>query len=275
MKMKPMPLIILAVELSRCLIYADRPTNNSTNPIVKMGDYSMKRGTNGHWIFVNPSEFWNGIWKEDTNGWRVQLRIYSQANYKYEGNRGYPISTNLMLRIEWGSAEKNSGDGYYMSPNGKFAVFELLDAKGNIVPPNPDAGTNLCEITLHGYDGGLKLTYETNLPAWVAPLSGSLVAEFPKTILTDVYPYVEYNMASGKIGHDIMGRTGSVTNRPPFYVGLLKLDKIYSVTNEGNYTLTVQPVLYKLRAGTNLLDRVDLPEVSTKVHLVPNASSGN
>jgi hypothetical protein len=69
----------------------------------------------------------------------------------------------------------------------------------------------------------------------------------------------------------MVGEIGAATNMPPFYVGLLKLDEIYSVTNEGDYTLTVQPVLYK-RSNTNqaTLNRVDLPSVTTKVHLVPN-----
>jgi hypothetical protein len=89
------------------------------------------------------------------------------------------------------------------------------------------------------------------------------VAEFPKTINTNVYPHQEYT--------GMIGKTGCVTNRPPDYLGFLKLDEIYSVTNEGDYTLTVQPVLYKQRIGTNILDRVDLPSVTTKVHLVPNA----
>jgi hypothetical protein len=62
----------------------------------------------------------------------------------------------------------------------------------------------------------------------------------------------------------------SVTNFPPLGINALKLDEVYSITNEGDYTLTVQPVLYKKRIETNLLDRVDLPSVSTKIHLMPS-----
>lgn len=117
---------------------------NPTNKIIKIGDYTAMRGTNGHFFFVNPSEFWNGVWKEDGNGWRVQLCIYMQTNYWIPNEKiCKPISTNLMLSIQWGSAVRNSGNGYYMTPNGKFAKFELLDAKGNAVAPNANAGTNL------------------------------------------------------------------------------------------------------------------------------------
>jgi hypothetical protein len=69
----------------------------------------------------------------------------------------------------------------------------------------------------------------------------------------------------------MIGKIDCVTNWPPPYLGFLKLDEIYSVTNEGDYTLTVQPVLYKRRdSNSKFLDRVDLPGVTAKVHLVPN-----
>lgn len=69
----------------------------------------------------------------------------------------------------------------------------------------------------------------------------------------------------------MIGKINCVTNWPPPYLGFFKLDEIYSVMNEGDYTLTVQPVLYKRRArNSEFLDRVDLPCVTTQVHLVPN-----
>ena len=91
-----------------------------------------------------------------------------------------------------------------------------------------------------------------------------MAANFPRRISTNAYPRFEYGGIAGEIG--------SATNRPPFYVGLLKLDEIYSITDEGDYTLIVQPVLYKRYNHTDnaVLDRVDLPCVTTKVHLVPN-----
>jgi len=251
---------LLAVGLSCCLVYADGLTNNQSNiTVVRHGSYVYTWiWTNNRVIYMNPSEFWPGTWKEDTNGWRVQLCIYPEANYWYpKEGAGHPISTNLMLSVDWGSVTKSSLDGhYYRPPNGKFAKFELLDAKGNVISSNPNAGSNL----LIKLSGG---TYGTNLPTWVSPASGSLVAKFQKTISTNVYPQDQYS--------GMVGEIGAATNMPPFYVGLLKLDEIYSVTNEGDYTLTVQPVLYK-RSNTNqaILNRVDLPSVTTKVHLVPN-----
>ncbi len=55
------------------------------------------------------------------------------------------------------------------------------------------------------------------------------------------------------------------------HISLLQLDGMYFVANEGDYTLTVQPVLYKQRNQPDAatLDRVDLPSMTTNVHLVP------
>ena len=269
-------LTILAIGLCHCLTHADERTNNSTNKIINRFGYSMMHGTNGHLFFVNPNEFWNGVWEENSNGWRVQLCVYMQTNYWYPSTGvGYPISTNLMLSVQWGSAKCNSGTDYYMTPNGKYAKFELLDSNGNVITPNANAGTNLLIKMYNWNDSRVsmmslgpnqsppKVFYETHLPAWVSPTSGSLADKFPVIITTNVYPRQEYTGMIGKID--------CVTNWPPPYLGFFKLDEIYSVTKEGDYTLTVQPVLYKKRIVTNLLDRVDLPSVTTKVHLLPTA----
>jgi hypothetical protein len=272
MKTKTTYLTMLAIWFSVLLVQADGLTNNSTNSVKRVGSYSMMRGTNGGWVFANPSEFWNGIWKEDTNGWRVQLRIFAQTNLTFVQGQAYPVSTNLILRVQWGSIVKNSGNGYYLPPNGKFAKLELRDANGNVIPPNPDAGTNLLFRNLKG-EGFISFpdlksvppAYETNLPPWADPSSGSLMANFPKIISANVYPHSEFGYIVGEIPG-----SESVTNFPPLGINALKLDEAYSVTNEGDYKLTVQPVLYKKRIETNILDRVDLPSVTTKVHLLPN-----
>ncbi len=279
MKTKQILLTMFAMVLTCCHIFADTLTNSSTNLVRIIGDYSMMRGTNGYWIFVNPGEFWRGTWKENSNGLRTQLRVYMETNYGYSPKEGmYPVSTNLILRVEWGNAAKDLDGEYYMTPNRKFAKFQLLDTKGNIIPPNPNAGTNLMEEVLKDIksvgsfpDIPRKLVYETNLPAWVSPYNGSLVADFPKTISTNVYPRIESSGVNGKYYSDILGKTYSGTNQPPYVIGFLKLDETYSITNAGDYTLTVQPVLYK-RSNTNqaILNRVDLPSVATKVHLLPN-----
>jgi hypothetical protein len=268
-------LIMLAVELVHDFVFADNLTSDPNLRVVRQGDYTFTCiWTNHTVIYPHHNEFWRGAWEEGANGWRTQLRVYPETNTEFVQGHIHPVSTNLMLIVEWGSPVKNSGGGYYMSPNGKFVRFELLDAHGKEVSPNPNAGTNLLVRTADTYDSGLKL-YGTNLPSWVAPLSGALAADFPKFIPANAYPqYFPINISTNAYSqykaYGMVGKIESWTNRPPFWVALLKLDEIYSVTNEGDYTLTVQPVLYKQRIGTNVLDRVDLPSVTTKVHLVPN-----
>ena len=266
MQLKPIMLSLLTMALIPRYIHADAFANASNVVVRRIGDYTMMRGTNGHYVYANLSEFWNGIWKESTNGLRTQLRIYRETNVSFaQEGIGRPISTNLMLRVEWGIATSNSGGGYLMAPNGKFAKFELQDANGSGIRPRPQAGTNLLERTIEGYSGDVKLTYPVNLPVWASPLSGTLEAAFPRMTATNLYPrYPDGGIA---------GETGSSTNRPPMYIGLLKMEDLYCITNEGDYTLTVQPVLYKQYdhpGDSALLDRVDLPSVSTKIHLVPN-----
>jgi hypothetical protein len=62
---------------------------------------------------------------------------------------------------------------------------------------------------------------------------------------------------------------GFVSNGPPDLVGKCVLKDIYAIKNEGDYTLTVCPVLYRYGTNSDFLDRVDLPCVTTKIHLIP------
>ena len=91
--------------------------------------------------------------------------------------------------------------------------IRIIGYQGKFVPPNPNAGTNLMEEVLIRFksvgsfpDIPRKLVYETNLPAWVSPYNGSLVADFPKTISTNVYPRIESSGVDGKYYSDIRGK---------------------------------------------------------------------
>jgi hypothetical protein len=279
MKKKLILVLPMVFKLCCSLVHGGEEANDPTSlRVVRHGDYTYTYlWTNRVVTYVDASEFWPGTWKENADGWRVQLCVYSETNYwaPQEGVM-YPVSTNLMLSVEWGSTQKNSGSGYYLSPNGKFARFELRGADGNVIPPNPDAGTNLLERHLIGNSVGSsadmtpRLAYLPKLPKWVAPASGSLVADLPRRISSDAFPHLKHSGDSDGLSTIILGEISSVTNRPPSVLSLLRLDEVYSVPNEGDYTLTVQPVLYKKQTGTNVFDRVDLPSITTKVHLVPN-----
>jgi hypothetical protein len=185
---------------------------------------------------TNLEEWWHGTWAEDTNGMRVQLDFQATP-------------AGLAVDVQIGSVTTNFfGLPRFSTPNGKFAKFELLDAGGRIIPPKPGAGTDMVKA------GGIF--YQTNLPAWAARTAGSLVADFPQTISTNVLPlYPDGEPACG---------VGPVVEN----ISDLNLNELYSITNEGDYTLAVQPVIYKSRSdNSELLDRVSLPCVTTTVHL--------
>lgn len=181
----------------------------------------------------NTAQFWDGVWAEDTNGWRVQLNIQN-AN-----------TPQVAVVVSFGSVVRNSDDGtgeYFLPPHELFPKFELKSSDGKILQPYPG-----CVV-------------EKDCPSRIP------VSSFP----------------TYKISY-LVGEIWFVTNGPPCPIVPQEFRAYYAITNKGEYTLTVRPVLYQNRTGkkieiakdfngmnTNCFDRVDLPEVSTKVHLVPN-----
>jgi hypothetical protein len=186
---------------------------------------------------TNTDQFWRGVWVEDTNGWRVELNFFGTN------------TPDARVAVSIGSIVKNSDDGtgdYFTPPYSDFAKIELLSPNGAIVQPK-----------------------------W----RGTLKGDFPQRVSVGLYP-------RGQVG-PLAGEFLFVSNGPPFFVGNVgayRLKDAYSITNEGDYTLTVRPVLYKNLTGrkidvsdinfhisnTNYLDRVDLPTVSAKIHLMPS-----
>jgi hypothetical protein len=222
---------------------ASLATNNPEAFILRSdGQYIRNTNTDRLWRY--------GVWKEMTNGWRVLLYVSTNTSY--------------MSVIGVGSLTINTGPGYLKPPYEKFAKFELLDSDGKVMQPKPNAGTNM----LKWY--GNNLLYQTNQPAWASLTNGSLVVDFPETTFAKDYAHFQ--------GGSIVGDFGFSALIGPMPICQFTLGDLYSITNEGDYTLTVQPVLYKYNprkninglSNTNVLHRVDLPSVTTKVHLVPN-----
>ncbi len=217
--------------------------------------------SNGVYVYNHdPARFWrNRDWSKATNGWWVG--VYVETNYPW------------LVDVSGGSPVTNLGVGYLPTPYHKFAKLELLSPEGKAMQPRTNASANLRKW----YTGGIRDL--TNAPVWASSTNSSLVVKFPETVLAKDYP--QYGLGL----HDPVGGLGGFwTNDEPTSITLFELGKVYSITNEGNYTLTVQPVLYRLQSYTRtngatdwlktndseILRRVDLPSVTTKVHLVPN-----
>ena len=107
-----------------------------------------------------------------------------------------------------------------------FTKYELLDAHGNVIPPDPGA-------------------------------------VFPEVIAT--------NMQLRFLGNSTIGYFGPDSNNGPSRITVIIYDHLYSITNKGNYTFVVQPVVYKSsRTNAAILERVASPPLTTKVYLVEN-----
>ena len=59
------------------------------------------------------------------------------------------------------------------------------------------------------------------------------------------------------------------TNGGPFTLANVNIAKLYQIPKENDYALTVCPVIYKFGTNVNYLERVILPSVTLKIHLIP------
>jgi hypothetical protein len=134
---------------------------------------------------------------------------------------------NSWVSIGVGSKAVNSGGGYYKAPHEKCAKFELANINNGTI---------------------------------IQPKEGaSLEEQFPKSISVHDFP----RWPDGQI----KGLFGFLSNSPPAQLKEFRIRDIYNIVEEGDYTLTVSPVIYKYGTNADYLDRVDLPSVTTKIHL--------
>ena len=214
--------------------------------------YTSRGSDQKHCWNTNMADNWWGVWVEDTNGWRVNLRIYPTN------------SPDMRMTVHVGSIVTNSGAGLLPTPDGKYAKLELLDANGKAVPTRRGAAAKL-------YQGRNAVMVESECVNQHPPSAddASVEENYPDTISDLEYP----RWKNGSF----LYFSGFVSNGPPCHIGYIKFNDIFSIKTEGDYTLTVQPVLYRMHydGGTfqGYLDRVDLPSVTTKVHLVPEPAA--
>jgi hypothetical protein len=202
--------------------------------------FYIKGATDAHWTSNIPGYYIVDrnrmpVWNTNTHQF---WRGYWNERFWDEDTNGWRVqisfytnSPRATITVEVGSVAMNSGMRYYSTPDHKFAKFELSDSSGVVIPPK-----------------------------WGASLKG----DYQHKISTRDYP--------GWGGHE--GEAGGYlvrffSNGPPCRLVGCELNKAYSIKSEGDYTLTVCPVLYKQEANQTNFDRVDLPCVTAKVHLKP------
>lgn len=230
--------------LSQRLYYLSRLDELDPPGIAHVPGYTF-RGPDGRHIWdTNIAELWSGTWNQDTNGWRVQLRV-CKTN-----------SPDVCVLVQVGSVTRNSGLGYLPAPDCQFAKFELTDTNGDILSPRWRSAALLYQRRYVG-------KWIVRPRRWLHELDTSLEAKLPLTVSVADYPHFDNGT--------LVDHFGFVSNGPPCQIGYVKFKDVYSIKHEGDYTLTVCPVLYKMRSDTNegILDRVDLPSVVTRIHLAP------
>jgi len=180
-----------------------------------------------------------GSYRIGTNG-----EFYSETNIGElwpgtwkEGINGlrvqlYLWDTNLpkpKASVAVGSVITNSGGGNYDPPDGKFEKFELRDSNGIIVPLIKGA---------------------------------SMDGQHPARISVDMMPRWHSNGGFRNL-------VGFLSNGPPAILKVFSIADIYRIEKEGDYKLTVCPLVYKFETNGRYLDRLDLPCVSATIHLAP------
>jgi hypothetical protein len=170
-------------------------------------------------VSTNLDEIWPAVWKESTNGLRIQLDAFRNTDTKED-----------WLIIGVGSVVFDSGGSFFGPPSGKFAKFELRDTNGVILPPK----------------GGVLME-----------------GQFPERIPLKDLPRRPYG------DRGLLNRLFFFTNSGPGRLREMKFKDIYRVPKEGEYTLTVDVVIYRFETNWHYLDRLDLPCITTKVHLTP------
>jgi hypothetical protein len=232
--------------------------------IANVAEYRGRRWDQKHVWHTNMVENWWGVWVEDTNtGWRVNL-----CPAKLEKINAVDIG--VIVKI--GSVVTNSWAGLLPSPDGKYAKFELMDVNGKAVSPKRGAALNLYQMHYGGHEESELARLFMNLHS---PSGSDAAVErnYPDNLSDLEYPRLNYNAGGLKNG-SFFPFVGFVSNGPPCQVGYIKFSDIFPIEKEGDYTLTVQPVLFRMHydGGTfqGYLDRVDLPCVTTKVHLLPS-----
>jgi hypothetical protein len=97
----------------------------------------------------------------------------------------------------------------------------------------------------------------------IPPKKGELLEyQFPARMPSSAFP----KFSDGGLKNHF----GFFSNSPPVGLYDIQMHSVYQIKEEGDYTLTVCAVIYKHETNTEYLDRIDLPCVTAKIHLVPS-----
>lgn len=143
---------------------------------------------------------------------------------------GVPNSINVAI-LSTNRADVDNMFLYVLPPTDTFERLELRDTNGVLVPPDKKA-------------------------------KGSLPYRIPASNM----PHSSDGIYSG---HGTVYQYFFIGSHYPGVFNEIAVNNIYHVKQEGDYTLSVCPIIYRFETNREYLDRVDWPCVSINIHLQP------
>jgi hypothetical protein len=141
-----------------------------------------------------------------------------------------PGTTNPLAVVLVGSRVTNAWGNIFAPANGRYLKFELRDSNQVLVPLRK------------GISMECKLPQRTSVDELIS--------------------------AGG--GHYISSEQISwFTNGDPAKLDVIELRNVFQIESEGNYTLSLCPIIYKRELDELHLDQIALPCLSTNIHLLP------
>jgi len=131
----------------------------------------------------------------------------------------------------WVLSSTNAGLVYVYPPSGKPPKLELQDTNGIITQP----------------------------------IKNKMDGELPQRISASDLPLIRGQLHYPGAAYKYFMLGKNVPNTLNDFV----ISDVYQVKEEADYTLTVFPMLYKFETNREYADRIDLPCITTKIHLAP------
>lgn len=158
--------------------------------------------------------------------------VYSEVLWR-TGRYGYGDWRKMLISVFVQTSKTNVYLDYLAPINRPFRRFELRDSRGKVMVPR------------HGAE---------------------LERQLPLNIATKDWP------RSPAYGHHLEELKGQLWLRPGSKETYrsFRIQDLYQVDQEGDFVLTIAVSLYKFAADRQSVSRVDLPSVTTTVHLFPN-----
>jgi hypothetical protein len=128
----------------------------------------------------------------------------------------------------------NAGLVYVYPPSGKIPKLELQDTNG------------------------LK----------IQPIKSKMDGKLPQRLSADDLRV--YHSDGLFMGHGVKYKYLMLGRDAPHLLKEFTIGDVYEIKKEADYKLTVFPVIYKFETNGQYADRIDLPPVSVKIHLMPS-----